>query len=317
MAETSPPPAPADGPAAERPEGVAVVDKPSGWTSHDVVARSRRLLGTRRVGHAGTLDPSATGVLVLGVGPATRLLRYLGDLPKEYVGELVLGVETFTLDAEGDVTATHDMAAITLAEVRAAAATLTGPILQVPPMVSAVHHEGRRLHELARQGIEVEREARPVIVHRLAVEPTPAAGVYRLDVACSSGTYVRSLAADIGHALGGGAHLRNLRRTAVGGFTVADAVPLDSLGPDAVGPPARAVAHLPGVRVGGEVAAAVGHGKVLTLGELGATGDGPWAVHDADGALLAVYRAHRAGTAKPDLVLPLGRGSASRESGPG
>ena len=124
-------------------DGVVAVDKPAGWTSHDVVAKSRGLLGTKKVGHAGTLDPSATGVLVLGVGRATRLLRYLGDLPKEYVGELVLGTETSTLDADGEVVRTHEMGAVTLDDVRRAAGGFVGPILQVPPMVSAVKVDGR------------------------------------------------------------------------------------------------------------------------------------------------------------------------------
>jgi tRNA pseudouridine55 synthase len=285
-------------------DGVVAVDKPAGWTSHDVVAKSRGLLGTKKVGHAGTLDPSATGVLVLGVGRATRLLRYLGDLSKEYVGELVLGAETTTLDADGEVVRTHEMGAVTLDDVRRAAGGFVGPILQVPPMVSAVKVDGRRLHELARAGVEVEREARPVTVHSLSVDGHDEPGVFRLTVSCSGGTYVRTLAADIGTALGGGANLRNLRRTAVGSFDLAGAVALDELAPEAVRPPAEAVAHLPPVAVGEEVAADVAHGKVLPLDRLGATGDGPWAVLDGRGALLAVYRAHRQGTAKPDLVLP-------------
>jgi len=285
------------------PHGVAVVDKPAGWTSHDVVAKARGLLGTRRVGHAGTLDPDATGVLVLGVGRATRLLRYATDLPKAYEGELVLGVETTTLDAGGEVTAVHDMAEVRAEEVAAAAAGLTGAILQVPPMVSAVQVGGRRLHELARAGVEVERAPRPVTVHRIEVQPTADAAVYRLSVECSSGTYVRSLAADIGHALGGGAHLRALRRTAVGSFDLGQARPVDALDPARLLPPAAAVSHLEAVTVGDDLAVAVGHGRVLSLERLGATGPGPWAVLAADGNLLAVYAAHHHGTAKPDLVL--------------
>jgi len=285
------------------PDGIAVVDKAAGWTSHDVVAKSRGILGTRKIGHAGTLDPSATGVLVLGVGRATRLLRYLGDLPKTYVGEMVLGTETNTLDADGEVTATHDMGPIDLATVQSAAERFVGPIMQVPPMVSAIQIDGRRLHELAREGIEVERAPRPVTIHRLVVEPTDVPHVFRLDVECSSGTYIRTLAADIGTALGGGAHLRNLRRTAIGQFTLATAVPLDSLSADAVQPPAVAVAHLSPVTVDAEVEAAVRVGKVLPLDVLGVEGGGPWAVLAATGGLLAVYVAHNPGTAKPDLVL--------------
>jgi tRNA pseudouridine55 synthase len=179
------------------PDGLVVVDKDAGWTSHDVVAKSRGLLGTRKVGHSGTLDPDATGVLLLGVGRVTRLLRFLTALAKTYTCEIVLGVETTTLDASGEVTATHDMGAVTLDRVRAAAAGLTGDILQVPPMVSAVKVDGKRLHQLAREGVEVERDARPVTVHRFTVDPTADPLVVTAEVECSSGTYVRTLAADL------------------------------------------------------------------------------------------------------------------------
>ncbi len=210
-------------------DGACVVDKPAGWTSHDVVAKSRALLGTRKVGHSGTLDPDATGVLVLGVGRATRLLRFLTVLGKAYVGELVLGSTTSTLDAAGEVTGTFAMDGITVSDVRSVLASFTGEIDQIPPMVSAIKVQGRRLHELAREGIEIEREARRVVIHRIDVESTNEPKVFRLSVQCGSGTYIRSLAADIGTALGGGAHLRNLRRTAVGGFGLADARGLDQL----------------------------------------------------------------------------------------
>ena len=284
-------------------DGLAVIDKPAGWTSHDVVAKARRVLGTRKVGHSGTLDPDATGVLVLGSGRATRLLRFLTDLPKSYEAEIVLGTETDTLDASGTVTARHDMSAVTDAQVQAAARALTGDIMQVPPMVSAVKVGGRRLHELARAGIEVERQPRPVTVHRFELAPVSGArGVWRAGVDCSSGTYVRVLAADLGRSLGGGAHLRSLRRTAVGGFDLAQAHPVES---PIVLPMAAAVAHLPGVRVGPEVAADVAHGRVLELDRLAVAEDaaaGPWAVHDSQGRLLAVYEPFR-GAAKPAVVV--------------
>ena len=196
------------------------------------------------------------------------------------------------------------MAGVSLAEVQQAATAFVGDILQVPPMVSAIQIDGRRLHELAREGIEVERPPRPVTVHRLSIAATDEPHVFRIEVDCSSGTYVRSLAADIGTALGGGAHLRNLRRTAIGPFTLATAVPLEELSAEAVQPPAVAVAHLAHVTVVDDVAIAVGHGKVLPVETLGATGEGPWAVLSAAGALLAVYIAHRDDTAKPDLVIP-------------
>jgi tRNA pseudouridine55 synthase len=218
-----------------------VVDKPAGWTSHDVVAKARGLLGTRKVGHSGTLDPDATGVLVLGVGRATRLLTFLSGLDKRYVGEVVLGTATSTLDAAGEVTGTWDMAAVGLDDVRRAAVGLTGDILQVPPMVSAKKVEGRRLHELARAGVEIERKAVPVRVDRFTVGEAVAPGVYPVEVVCSSGTYVRSLAADLGAALGGGAHLRALRRLAVGAFTIDEAVPLAGLDPERLLRPAEAL----------------------------------------------------------------------------
>jgi len=282
------------------PDGLCVVDKPAGWTSHDVVAKARGILKTRRVGHAGTLDPDATGVLILGVGRVTRLLRFLTALPKSYVGEVVLGRETSTLDAAGDVTAVHDMADVSLNDVRVTARRFVGEIEQVPPMVSAVRVHGRRLHELARLGQEIEREARRVTVYRLDVEPTAEPGVFRLDVECSSGTYVRSLAADIGRALGGGAHLRNLRRTAIGSFSLDEARPIDAL---ELLPPAEVMRDYPQVVVAEAVASAVAHGVVLDRKDTGFTGEGPWAVvREGDGELLAVYEA-RGDRAKPAVVL--------------
>ena len=155
--------------------GLVVIDKEAGWTSHDVVARCRRIFGQRRVGHAGTLDPDATGVLLVGLGRATRLLRFLTALPKTYTTDIVLGTATSTLDASGEVLATYDMTHVTPDDVAAAAAELTGDIEQVPPMVSAVKVGGRRLHELARQGVEVERPARTVTVTRFDTAPDPTA----------------------------------------------------------------------------------------------------------------------------------------------
>ena len=192
-------------------DGFAIVDKPAGMTSHDVVGRARKQLSERRIGHAGTLDPDATGVLLLGIGRATRLLQFLSGSDKTYVADIELGTETDTLDAAGVVTATYDMSKVTFDDVVAAAEKFVGDIDQVPPMVSAIKIDGRRLHELARQGIEVERPSRRVHIARLVIEPAPNALVFRAEIDCSSGTYIRSLAADLGRALGGGAHLRTLR----------------------------------------------------------------------------------------------------------
>ncbi len=290
-------------PRVPGPDGLALIDKAAAWTSHDVVAKARGLLGTRKVGHSGTLDPDATGLLLLGVGKVTRLLRYLGLPAKTYTGVIVLGTATSTLDASGEVTGTWDMRTVGIDDVRAAAADLTGEILQMPPMVSAVQVGGRRLHELARAGIEVERVARPVTVHQFEVGEPQSEGCYPIVVTCSSGTYVRSLAADIGTALQGGAHLHDLRRTAIGSFTVDDAVPVESLAPDRLLTPAEALRDLAAIVVPPAVATDVSHGRVLELERLGATGEGPWPVVGEDGALLAVYEAHRGHTAKPSVVL--------------
>ena len=284
------------------PDGLVVVDKDAGWTSHDVVAKSRGLLGTRKIGHSGTLDPDATGVLLLGVGRVTRLLKYLTALPKTYTCEIVFGTETSTLDAAGDVTATHDMSGLTFAQVEAAVPQLTGDIMQIPPMVSAVKIDGKRLHQLAREGIEVERAPRPVTIHRFTVAPTNDPLVVTAEVECSSGTYVRTLAADLGYALGGGAHLRELRRTAIGSFTLTEAHPLETVSPDVLLTPAEAMRDNPIVVASEAERIDVGHGKVLTIDER-FVGEGPWAVTDGEGRLLAIYIAHRGGTAKPDVVV--------------
>lgn len=269
---------------------MAVVDKDAGMTSHDVVARCRRLFGERRVGHAGTLDPDATGVLLVGVGRFTRVLRFLSGLGKAYVAEVVLGVATTTLDASGEVVGRWDMGDIPLEEVQAAAASLVGTIEQVPPMVSAVQIGGRRLHELARQGQEVERPPRTVTVERFDVTAVAGrADVVRIEVECSSGTYVRSLAADLGAALGGGAHLRDLRRTRVGSFVLAESHPLGSLAVEHLLDPLAAVRDLPCVTIDEAPARQVAHGLALDRVAVGAPGDGPWALVGPAGRLLAVY----------------------------
>lgn len=287
------------------PSGICIVDKPSGWTSHDVVARARKLLGTRKVGHAGTLDPMATGVLVLGVGRGTRLLTFITGVGKSYDATIRFGVETDSLDADGEVTATHDMSGLDPDEVRRGAAALTGDLLQVPPMVSALKVEGRRLHELAREGVEVDRPPRPVTVTRFDVAPTDDPLVWTASIDCSSGTYVRTLAADLGHALGGGAHLAALRRTAVGPFALAEATELESL---ELLPLVEGVRHLTRCEVGDEVAALVRHGRVLEPAALGlatdaVAGGGPWAVVGGGDELLAVYEQRSADRLKPAIVL--------------
>ena len=276
--------------------GMVVVDKAAGMTSHDVVNQLRRRLGEKRIGHAGTLDPDATGVLVVAVGNATRLMRFLSGCDKSYVGEIVLGTSTSTLDSAGLLTGTFDMRDVTLARAQAIATEqLTGDILQVPPMVSALKVDGRRLHELAREGVEIERAARPVNVSRFDLAATDDPLVLRAVVDCSSGTYIRTLADDLGRLLGGGAHLRNLRRTSVGRFTVDLADPMETA---PLLPVETAVAHLERVTVDALGAEHVAHGRPLPAG----TGAGPWAVMSEAGELLAVYEPWR-GQSKPVVVL--------------
>ena len=274
--------------------GFVVIDKPAGMTSHDVVAKLRKRFNEKRVGHAGTLDPDATGVLLVGVGYVTRLMTYLSGMSKSYVGEVVLGSTTTTLDDSGETTATFDMSAVTLAEVEAAASRFVGEIEQIPPMVSALKVDGKRLHELAREGIEVERKARHITIHSLAVAPTAEPHVFSIDVTCSSGTYIRTLAADLGEALGGGAHLRRLRRTSIGPFTLADAVGIDDAELGSSREALRGMAH---VVVDESVVALIRNGRSLPLFD----GDGPWAVVDEQSRLVAVYE-HGGDAAKPGVV---------------
>jgi len=281
--------------------GLAVVDKPAGVTSHDVVGMLRRRFGERQVGHAGTLDPDATGVLLVGVGRCTRLLRFLTDLGKTYTGEVVFGTTTDSLDSTGVVTGTFDMPGLTEDLVRSmVAAHLVGAIEQIPPMVSAVRVDGRRLHELAREGVEVDRAPRPVTVHRFEVEASADPLVYRIEVQCSKGTYIRTLADDLGRLCGGGAHLRGLRRIAVGGFTVADA-----RGPDDVELMSlpEAVRDYSFVRVDADTANWVAHGRVLPTFSGQDDAPGPWAVLGPDGELLAMYERAGATTVKPAVVV--------------
>ena len=287
-------------------DGLVVVDKPAGCTSHDVVARMRKIYGQRRVGHAGTLDPDATGVLLVGLGRATRLLRFLQVEGKAYRGRIVFGIATSTLDASGDILDQRPML-LTREEVERAMPRFVGDIEQLPPMVSAIKMGGRRLHELARAGEEVERAPRPVRVDRFELEafdpgPYPVATVL---VECGSGTYVRSLAADLGVALGGCAHLAELRRLQVGSFALDEAHSLDDVAanPDvSVLSMSAAVRSLEPVAVDAEQARAVRHGVAFASHALPIVGSGPFAVLDPDGQLLAVYERH-GGACKPAVVL--------------
>ncbi|MGZ8570691.1 MAG: tRNA pseudouridine(55) synthase TruB [Actinomycetota bacterium] len=289
--------------SAAGPEGLLLVDKPAGITSHDAVDAVRRALGTRKVGHAGTLDPMATGLLVIGVGRATRLLRFLGDLPKTYDGTFRLGAETSTLDADGDVTREAPVGAVSMEGVRAAMATKLGVSDQRPPAYSAVKVGGRKLYDAARAGDELEAEPRPIRVDRFDVTSARMPDVDFITTV-SSGTYVRVLAADIGTALGCGAHLTRLRRIAIGPFAVDRATPPGD--PGSPLPLASAVAHLPAVELGADEAEAAGHGRVL--GPAGI--EGPYAVFGPGSALIGIWL-DDGGKARPEMVIaPADRGSA-------
>jgi tRNA pseudouridine55 synthase len=275
-------------------EGLLLVDKPRGVTSHDVVDVVRRELGTKKVGHAGTLDPMATGLLLIGVGRATRLLRFLGALPKTYEATLRLGVETTTLDADGDVVR-ETAVDVTDAEVGDAMRALVGESLQRPPAYSAVKVGGRKLYEAAREGERLEAKPRPIRVDTFDLLSYEAPDA-KFRVICSGGTYVRVLAADVGAALSCGAHLIGLRRTAIGPYSVVDAVALD--GPGEPLPLDAAVSHLPRLELDADEAVAASHGR--PLGPAGLTG--PYAVFGPNGRLIGVYE-DDGPRARPQVIL--------------
>lgn len=273
--------------------GILLVDKPRGLTSHDVVARARRALGTRKIGHAGTLDPMATGLLILGVEGATRLLTFIVGLDKTYEATIRLGVSTDSDDADGEVTATADASAVGADDIRAAIAPLTGRISQVPSTVSAIKVGGKRAYALARAGEEVELAAREVTVSRFDVlRERRADGAVDLDVVvdCSSGTYIRALARDLGAALGVGGHLTALRRTRIGPFAVDGAADPDGVADAPLRSPAEVAAAVLGrLDVTADEARDLRHGKRLTAAAARiAPSRGPVAAVDPDGALVGV-----------------------------
>ena len=296
------------------PDGLLVIDKPADWTSHDVVARVRRLVGTRKVGHAGTLDPMATGLLVLGVERATRLLTYLVGADKDYDATIRLGVATTTDDAEGEVL-TRTAARPTREALDAAVARLTGDIRQRPSSVSAIKIDGQRAYARVRAGETVDLPDRPVTVHRfdvLAVRPVEAGGTAVLDVdvsvTCSSGTYIRALARDLGADLGVGGHLTALRRTRVGPYGLEHAAPDDLGAAEDLRPrilPAAAAARVafPARELDAAEVVAVSHGRRLrAAGEAGTT-ERPVAAFAPDGALVALLVDEPGGAQRPVLVL--------------
>ena len=275
---------------AEPGPGLLVVDKPGGMTSHDVVARVRRLVGTRRVGHGGTLDPLATGVLVVGIGRATRLLGYLQGHDKSYAATFRLGSTTSSDDAEGEVVATADTAEVTDDAVRAGLRKLTGSLAQLPPAVSAVQVGGVRSYAAARRGEALELQPRQVLIHALELEAMRRDGPFLdLDVAvrASAGTYVRALARDLGAALGVGGHVTALRRTASGPFTLADAGPLDDTLPGRLLPLTDvALRAFPRWDVDADDARRIGFGQKIAAPE--GFPAGPVAVLDPAGELVAL-----------------------------
>ena len=276
-------------------DGILLIDKPSGITSHDAVDRVRRALGVRKVGHSGTLDPMATGLLVMGVGRGTRLLRFLGELDKEYEGSGRLGEETDTLDAQGTVVATTDVD-VSREALQEAMAAFVGQIDQQPPAYSAVSVGGQRLHRAARRGDAIEAPPRSVRVDVFDLLGFDGRDV-EFRVVCSGGTYVRSLVADVGTRLGVGAHLTRLVRTRIGGFRLDEARAPDD--PGALLPLERAVSHLPRIELIDDEAEAARHGRPLGPPE----GPGFHAAFDPAGRLVGIYR--DCGTrACPEVVLP-------------
>ena len=273
-------------------DGIVVVDKPGGWTSHDVVGRVRRLAGTRKVGHAGTLDPMATGVLVLGVNRATRLLGHLMLTQKAYAATVRLGAATLTDDAEGEVVREIDASHVDGSDIESALPQFRGAIEQIPSTVSAIKIDGKRAYARARAGETVEIPARTVTIERLDVVDTRHVSPYvdvDIEVVCSSGTYIRALARDLGDSLGVGGHLTALRRTEVGPFRLDVARTLESLGEEFsvldIGEAARIA--FPTVTLGVEHAAMVRHGRPLA--DVVLPEPGSVAVFDPDGGFLALY----------------------------
>jgi len=288
--------------------GVLVVDKPSGMTSHDVVNVVRRLARTRRVGHAGTLDPMATGVLVVLVGPATRLSRFAMLGSKRYYSVVRMGEITNTYDADGDITE-HRTVTVDRAAIEDALTTLVGPIEQIPPMYAAIKVKGRKLYELARQGKEIQREPRAVTIHAIDILDWQPPDL-TLDVACSSGTYIRSLAHDLGQQLGCGGHIRELRRLVSGPFTIAQARPLAELEElyaegdlaEALLPPQTALSVMPTAIMTPEQERALRYGQRIDLQASDAAES--IQAHDRQGNLIAVLTNVSDAQYRPTLVLP-------------
>jgi tRNA pseudouridine55 synthase len=288
--------------------GLLLVDKPAGITSHDVVAQVRKIVNERRVGHAGTLDPMATGLLVLGVGPSTRLLRFAQSEVKRYLGTVTLGVATDSLDAHGAVVAEQPVPHLTSDKVSQAAAGMLGTQLQTPPMVSALKVGGRRLHQLAREGLEVERDAREVTISEFTVSPTDDVEKWDFEVECSVGTYVRVLLSDLAQSLGTIGHLSALRRVSSGRHHVDDAVTLEDLvqlieaGASPLRPPGDFVTDVATVVVNDDQERRLRMGQQVELIEVFSVDE--IAAKNGRGDLVGILRP-RTSKWKPELILPI------------
>ncbi len=286
-----------DAPSATTPSlhGFLIIDKPAGWTSHDVVARARRLLNERRIGHAGTLDPAATGVLPLAVGSATRVVEYLAESSKTYLAEITFGVATDSHDADGQVTDLQDATALTRDLVEGALPPFRGPLRQIPPMHAAIKIGGKRLYELARRGEAIERQPRAIEIHELRLIAWEAP-VATLVVDCSKGTYIRALARDLGAALGVGAHLSNLIRLRTGPFVLDDALTLTQLAhlplpwgwPVVAFHPDTVLTEWPALILDHAASIDWGHGKPIAAGAESPTTFDQCRVYDGDGAWLGI-----------------------------
>ncbi|NNN19239.1 MAG: tRNA pseudouridine(55) synthase TruB [Acidimicrobiaceae bacterium] len=289
--------------------GLVLVDKPAGMTSHDVVARLRRIYGQKRIGHAGTLDPGATGLLVIAIGNITRLLDYFQAKTKRYVGDVVFGIETDSYDSDGTVVARSPVESLDLPRLDEAVSRLQGDISQLPPIVSALKLNGKRLYQYHRESLEVEIKPRQVRIDSIAYSTTDEPNVIHIEVVCSPGTYIRSIAHDLGAALEIGAHLRNLRRLESGSFRVEDAYSLGDLTSDAIMDPISALSDFTVRGLNSEQAARARNGSMVGLPDEGIdcvllfdAGDGPLVNWDQ---LIGLYQRDSGDRFRASVILPL------------
>jgi tRNA pseudouridine55 synthase len=281
-----------------------LIDKEAGLTSHDVVLKVRRIFSHQKCGHSGTLDPFATGLLIVAVGKTTRLLKYLTGLPKQYTGEFELGKATDTYDLTGNITNEAEVRNITLDHVTNEAQKFQGTSLQMPPMYSAVKYQGKKLYEYARLGLDVQRKPRQIFVESFKVDKGTEANCYNFEITCSSGTYVRSLIHDLGLKLGCYAYLKRLKRTFIGPFSWEEAVSIQDLNLSDLHSALEIFSRfMPVVFVKKEQIEKIKNGAPFLKTELGAQGEGPWTAADNNGNLLAIYEKRSQISLKPSVVL--------------